>query len=56
MNIIKNHREKVMILKADEGQGIVLVNKGDYIRNIECLFSDKTKFQCIRQRSEPTVP
>ena len=47
MNIIQNIREKVMILKRNLGQGIVLVNKDDYIRNIECLFSDKTKFQVL---------
>ena len=28
-------------------QGIVLVNKDDYIRNIQCLHSDKTKFQVL---------
>ena len=44
MNIMQNLREKVMILKRDKGEGIVLVNKDDYIQNIECLFSDKTKF------------
>ena len=44
MNIMQNLREKVMILKRDKGKGIVLVNKDDYIQNIECLFSDKTKF------------
>ena len=38
MNIIQNPREKVMI---------ALVSKDDYIRNTECLFSDKTKFQKI---------
>ena len=47
MNIIQNLREKVMVLKPDKGQGIVLVNKDDYIRNIECLFSDETKFQVL---------
>ena len=35
MNVIQNLREKVMILKPDKYQGNVLVNKDDYIRNIE---------------------
>ena len=39
----QNLREKVIILKPDKGQGIVLVSKYDYIGNIEFLFSDKTK-------------
>ena len=53
INIIQDLREKVMILKPDKGQGIVLVNKDDYIRNIECLFSDKTKFQVLDK--DPTL-
>ena len=40
MNIIQNLREKVMI---------ALVSKDDYIRNTECLFSDKTKFQVLHK-------
>ena len=47
MNVIQNLREKVMILKPDKGQGIVLVNKDDYNWNVGCLFSDKTKFQVL---------
>ena len=47
MNIIQNLRETVMILKQDKSQGIVLVNKDDYIRNVECLFNHKTKFQVL---------
>ena len=44
MNIIQNLREKVMI---------ALVSKDDYIRNTECLFSDKTKFQVLYK--DPTL-
>ena len=33
----------------------MLVNKHDYIRNIECLFSDKT-LSSIRQRSDTSMP
>ena len=53
MNIIQNLRKKIMILKPDKGQGIVLVNKDGYIRNIVCLFSDKTKFQVLDK--DPTL-
>ena len=49
MNIIQNLREKVMIIKPDKGKGIALVSKNDYIRNTECLFSDKTKFQVLHK-------
>ena len=47
MNIVQNLTEKFMILEPNKGQGIVLVKKDDYIRNIEFLFSDKTKFQLL---------
>ena len=47
MNIIQNSREKVTILKPDISHGTVLVNKGDYMQSIECLFGDKTKFQVL---------
>ena len=40
-------------MKPDKGQGIDLVNKDDYIQNIECLFSDKTKFQVLDK--DPTL-
>ena len=53
MNILQNHRETVMILKLHEGKGIVLVNKDDYIRNVVCSFSDKTKFQVLDK--DPTL-
>ena len=42
-----------MILKLDKDQGIVLVNKDDYIRNVVCLFSDKTKFKVLDK--DPTL-
>ena len=49
MNIIQNLREKVIVLKLDKGKGIALVKKDDYIRNLESLFSDKTKFQVLHK-------
>ena len=42
-----------MILKPDIGQGNVLVNKDDYIRNTECLFRKKRKFQVLDK--DPTL-
>ena len=44
MNIIQNFREKVMILKPDKSQGILFVNKDDYIR-IEDTKLIKNKIQ-----------
>ena len=44
IRILRNLREKCMILKPDKGQGVVLVNKHDYINSLERLFSDTSKF------------
>ena len=51
MNIKRNFRDEIMILKPNKSQGTVLVNKNDYIRNVEDLFSDKTKFQVLDEDS-----
>ena len=53
MNVSQNVGEKVMILKPDKCQGIVLINKDYYIQNVKCLFSDKTKFQVLDK--DPTL-
>ena len=45
--IIKNLRKKVVILKPDKGQGIVLIKKEDYIKSMEEIFADKTKSKII---------
>ena len=47
MDIMQNLREKIMYLKPDKCQDIVLVHKDDHIRNIECLFNDKRKFEVL---------
>ena len=45
--IIKNLRKKVVILKPDKGQGIVLIKKEDYIKSMEEIFADRTKFKIV---------
>ena len=45
--IIKNLRKKVVILKPDKGQGIVLIKKEDYITSMEQIFADKSKFKVV---------
>ena len=53
INIIKQLREKYMILKPDKGNGVVLMNKADYHDAMNRLFSDKTKFKIIK--NDPTL-
>ena len=53
INIIKQLREKYMILKPDKGNGVVLMNKADYHDAMNQLFSDKKKFKIIK--NDPTL-
>ena len=39
--------EDIIIMKADKGNVIVLVNKNDYIRKMESMLDDTSKFQPI---------
>ena len=41
INVIKQLREKCMILKPDKGNGVMLINKVDYHDPMNQLFSDK---------------
>ena len=45
LNIIKNLRKEVMILKPDKGNGIVLLDTNDYISSVQQLFSDTKTVQ-----------
>ena len=53
INIIKQLRDKYMILKLNKGNGVVLMNKADYHDAMNELFSDKTKFKIIK--NNPTL-
>ena len=46
-------RGKVVILKPDKGQGVVLINKEDYITSMEKIFSDEKKFKIVEK--DPTL-
>ena len=45
LEIIKNLREKLVILKPDKGNEVVLVRTIDYYSAVENLFLDKSKFK-----------
>ena len=53
ITVIRRLKEKYVILKPDKGQGIVLMNIGDYKKSVENLFSDETKFK--RVSIDPTI-
>ena len=52
IKILKTLREKYAILKPDEGNGLVLIKKNQYLDCLSALFSDTTKFQKLKD--DPT--
>ena len=42
----------LIIQKSDKGSSVVLVEKDVYIRNIETILDDGTKFEKIKSRKE----
>ncbi|XP_064606697.1 spindle assembly abnormal protein 6 homolog isoform X2 [Liolophura sinensis] len=53
INVLRNLKRKYVVLKADEGNGIVVIKKMDYDKKMEELFSDTSKFQMLK--SDPTL-
>jgi hypothetical protein len=45
INILNKLTETLAILKPDKGNGIVLINRSDYVISIKSLFSDSSKFK-----------
>ena len=53
LEIIKNLREKLVILKPDKGNEVVLIRTIDYYSAVESLFLDKSKFKEIHDDPTP---
>ena len=51
--MLRELREKFIILKLDKGQDIVLVNHGDYVSSLQRIFSDGSKVKKIEK--DPTI-
>ena len=47
LEIIKNVRKELVILKPDKGNEVVLIGTNDHYTATENLFSDKNKFKEI---------
>ena len=47
IKVLRNIKEKCLILKPDKGQGIVLIDKTDYYNSTESLFNDTSKFTLL---------
>ena len=52
--MIKNLRKRIVILKPDKGQGVVLIKKDDYTKSMQEIFADKSKFKSIDHDSTIT--
>ena len=44
IDILNTLKDKFVILKPDKGNGIVLINRQDYVTSVKSLFSDSNKF------------
>ena len=53
IDILNTLTDKFAILKPDKGNGIVLINRQDYVTSIKSLFSDSKKFSKLN--SDPTL-
>ena len=51
LKVLRELCEKFVILKPDKGQGIVLIDHGDYINSMQIIFDDASKFKKIKKRS-----
>ena len=49
LKVLRELREKFVILKPDKGQGIVLVNHGDYVNSVQRIFDDASKLKNIEK-------
>ena len=54
LEITKNFRKELVILKPDKGNGVVLVQTIDYYNAVENLFTDSSKFKQIYNGPTPT--
>ena len=53
VKVMKSLRKRFVILKPDKGQGVVLLTKEDYVRSMENIFSDRSKFKEMTE--DPTI-
>ena len=53
IDILNKLTERFAILKPDKGNGIVLLNRYDYVTSVKSIFSDSSKFEKLD--SDPTL-
>ena len=55
IRILKKLRESFAILKPDKGNGIVLINKTDYLSCMQSIFDDRRKFKEVVTDNSTTL-
>ena len=45
----------ILITKPDKGNGIVLLNKSDYLEKMNCILKDESKFQKAEKEKDKTI-
>ena len=50
---IRNLREKVVLLYPDKVNGVVIIDKSDYVQTMEHLLADRTNFKVVKE--DPTT-
>ena len=53
IKLLKSLQKTITVLKPDKGNGIVLMDKSDYIHTVENIFGDSNKFKLITD--DPTI-
>ena len=52
IKIIRDLKEKIVLLSPDKGNGVVIMDIHDYNQSMAQLFSDRTKFRILQE--DPT--
>ena len=55
IQILKKLRKNFAILKPDKGNGIVLINKPDYVLCMQSIFDDRDKFREVKTDNSTTL-
>ena len=55
IRILKTLRERFAILKPDKGNGVVLINKSDYVTSMKSIFDNKSKFREVKMDNSITL-
>ena len=53
LRTLRNNKD-IVITKPDKGTTVVIMNRGDYVKKMELILQDKSKFQALSQSKDMT--